>query len=157
MSKKEEEEAVNYSDFTYTGEETITMNAKEFFTLRKGLEKALQNGVEGKYPQVLKYFNLKSGEPVDNPTEKDIQSGVVQQFADNEATFSQENLHVSYNTEVYPEIYNALQQAMIVHQDMVDKGVAKPLAEVQKFFEERNAQGQSKVQSEEPTMNVVKD
>lgn len=157
---EETKQPVNYSDFMYSGDETITMTAQEFGVLKAALHKALQNGVKGDYPQVLRFFNLKSGKPVEKPTTKQIESGAVKQFADNEATFSQENMVITYDNNVYPEIFNANQTYMMIHQRMVDTGVAKTTAQVKKLYEERQAAGQMKVQEKVEkvaTMNVVSD
>lgn len=151
MSKEENNQEQNqpkdYSAFGYIGDETITMSIQEFNAMRQGLEKALQNGVITDYPQVVKWFNQKG--QVDNPTEKQIREGQVRQFADNRMTFSEENLTVRYNSNIFPEIYNALETGMQVHTRMVDEGVAKPIEEVKKAYEERKAKGQMKVVDEQ--------
>lgn len=164
MSKDEKKEVQkNYSDYSYIGDETISMPVQDFMVMRKGLEKALNNGIEVDYPQIVRWFNLEEGKPVENPSEKDIQDGKVRQFADNEATFSEANQSVRYNNNIYPEIYNALQTGMKVHTEMVDAGVAKPLSEVKKAYEERKAKGQMRVEDEagdtpsQSPMGVVRD
>jgi hypothetical protein len=167
MSKKNQEqegknqEPKNYKEFSYMGDEVITMTVGEFVAIQKALDQAIANGVIAQHPQVIRWYDAKTNKPVEKPTQKQIEKKEVVLLADSEATKSQENMQVSYKANLFPEVFNGREILMGIHERMVDEGVAKPIEELRKAYEERQAKGQMQVQEEapkeKPSMKVVKD
>jgi hypothetical protein len=163
MSKENENQPKNYTDYGYAGDEAITITVAELVALQKGANIAVQNGIIAQHPQVIKWYSTKTSMPVDKPTKKQIESGEVKQMADPSATASGENLQVSFNANIFPEVFESRAVAMGIHQRMVDEGVAKTRDELTEMEKERMNKGQMKVQDDEataaprPYMKVVKD
>ena len=153
---KEKQASKNYADYSYIGEETITMTVPEFIAIQKALDQAISNGVIAQHPQVIRWYDVATQKPVENPTEKQITGQKVRQLADAEATKSEYNLRVSYNANLFPVVFNGREVTMAVHERMVEDGVAKPIDVVKQAYEERKAKGQMQVQEEELQPEVVK-
>lgn len=159
-------EQKNYSDYGYAGDERIEISVQEFVALRKALEKAMENGTRIELPQVLNHFDVTNGTRVKKPTKKKLEEGNLQEFVDNEETFTEKNAKVVYDSNLYPEVYNGLSLLMLIHNRNVDNDIAKPVEELRKLHEQQQqqAEGQNTETTEhqeevspENNMNVVRD
>jgi len=161
MSKENQEQTKSYADYGYAGDEEITITVAELVALQKGSNIAVQNGIIAQHPQIIRWYSKETSMPVEKPTKKQIESKEVQQMADPAATGSSENLEVSFNANIFPEVFDARTIAMGIHQRMVDEGVAKTEEEINELQKERKNKGQMKVQEDKeeghPNMKVVKD
>ena len=158
MSKENQEKAKDYTDYGYAGDETITITVAELVALQKGANIAVQNGIVAQHPQVIRWYNINTSMPVEKPTNKQIESGEVKQMADPSATSSSNNLQVSFNANIFPEVFESRAVAMGIHQRMVDEGVAKTREELSEMEKQRMNKGQMKVQDDEAKsgMKVVR-
>lgn len=172
MSKesKESKEPKNYQDYGYAGDEEIVISVAEFIALQSALNKAMQNGVILQRPQITKWVEKSTGKDV-KFSMKAAQDGKIVAQSDIEATKSDENLQVSYDNNIFPEIFEAQATIMGIHYRQVENEVAKPTAELKRLYEERQVKGQMKVEDEEvvdaqvveaperpqPPMGVVRD
>lgn len=145
-------EQKNYNDYGYVGDEKIEISVQEFIALRKALEKAMDNGTKVELPQVFNYFDVTKGTRIKKPTKKKLENENVKEFFDSEATFSEDNAKVSYDANLYPEVYNGFSLLMIIHNRNVEEGIAKHKDELKEHFEK-----QQQAKEDEPQMNVVKD
>lgn len=151
MSKGKEQK--NYGEYGYVGDEQIVISVQEFQVLKLAIDQAINNGVEVKRPQVLKWVN-KEGKEVKFSLDK-ARKGEITQSVDVEATKSDENVQVLYDNALFPHIFSANEVIMGVHFRNVEEGVAKTKEEQEAYVAERKAKGQMKVEDDEAEVSEV--
>lgn len=139
----------NLNDYAFAGDEKLTITADEFIALRQGINQGMNNGVVEQFPLVTKWYDAKTHKEVAKPTKKQIEEGKVKQFADPDATASEDNLHIAYNSNIFPHLYTSNRVLMSIFQRHVDEGVIPTIEEVKRRREERMNDGQMKVVSDE--------
>ena len=122
----------NPYQFTYSGDETITMNGAQFKALLDATRQALNHSVTESYPYKFRYID-KDGKQVNKPTSRQIDSGEARKILDVEKTLNSEP-HLSYSPAGRDLLF-AVTLLEDVHISMVDSGVAKSYEDLQKLYE----------------------
>lgn len=124
-SKTENQEVKNPMDYGYTGEEVITISAREFIALKNAVEGGINATIETFMPEVLEYVSTETSKTVEKPSPEDIASGKVVLVSNRRATFSQENVRLQYNTsKITREMVQGQELVLDIHDRNVNNGVA---------------------------------
>lgn len=127
----------NPQEYSYRGDETVEMPSNVFLLIYRALDRALQKGTTISYPTVTEWVNTSTGMQIGNPNEKDIKAGKVRQIMSVEKTFDPSNALESFAEWLVPEVIQAKDMLIAVHNESVQKGNAVKISELQR---ERQAQ-----------------
>lgn len=121
----------NPAQYSYSGEETITISGAEFLLLKGAVEQGINATLVNYLPEVIKYVNLEDSAIVENPSEEDLISGKVVIVTDKDATFSSTNVRSFYNERLTPHMIQGQELIMQIHERNVTDGVAKSFDELE--------------------------
>ena len=130
----------NVSDptkFGYRADAKVTLTGQEFIVLQHLAQKAIGNGVRESFVQVYEWVDVATGEEVAKPTQAQIQEQKVARVPSKAKTL--QNKQVSYDANVYPEIFDGNEVIFKVHMRNIESGVATPVETLQKEYQERQA------------------
>ena len=116
-------EKKNLQNQWYKGTETIEISAQEYILLKVAAEQSLQQFVKVSYPEVRTYVNKETGEYVEKPSKKQLETNAVAFVVSPERTFAQENMRVDYDGKVTQEILAARELILAIHQRNIEKGI----------------------------------
>ena len=146
MSKKEptvtKELPKSPNEFSYRGDELITITANEFLAIVKANEIAIKQGVETKFKAQPEWVSTLTGAIVTEPTQEDLQSGVVTQVTSIERTFSAENFEETFAAWLYPDVIQLKEMLLGVHKRQIETGVAVHFATLRAEYEARQVAAQ---------------
>lgn len=150
-AKKEEvtqELPKNPQEYSYRGDELIEIPASLFLLLYRANETALQKGVKRKYPTAFEWISVATQLPVQNPKEIDIKEGRVTQVMSIGNTFSQENMVESFDEWLFPNIIQAKEALISVHNKAVQDGIAVKISELQEEAQKKAAEQKAAAEAE---------
>lgn len=112
-------------NYNYTGDENITITAKDFLILKQAVEDGINNTVIVNFPEVLTPLNRETGELA---TEMDIKEGKSILVTDSQGTFGQENRKLSYDgLKLTAAMLEANRILLETHKKNIESGIAKPM------------------------------
>lgn len=121
----------NPQEFSYRGNENVTIPAKLFLMLYRANDAALRQGTKGHFPTAFQWVNAATGMGVPNPKESDIKEGKVTQIMSVDNTFSQGNYVETFEPWLFPDVIQAKDLMLQIHTENVEKGIAVPIQELQ--------------------------
>lgn len=121
--------------FGYRADAKVTLTGQEFIVLQHLAQKAIGNGVRESFVQVYEWVDVATGQEVAKPTQAQIQEGKVARVPSKVKTL--QNKQVSYDSNVYPEIFDGNEVIFKVHMRNIEAGVATPVDVLQKEYQER--------------------
>lgn len=121
----------NPQEYSYRGDEQITIPASLFLMLYRANDAALRQGTKGHFPTAFQWVNAATGLPVQNIKEADIKEGKVTQIMSVDNTFSQGNYVETFEPWLFPDIIRAKDQMLKIHTESVESGLAVPIKELQ--------------------------
>jgi len=124
-------------EYSYRGSEVISITAEEFFALREAVDTALTNAIETKFISEPEWISTLTGVAYKKtPPKEDVQKGIAKQVTSTEKTFSASNYMETYEAWVYPKVIAASEIFTKVHARMIQEGVATPITQLRKEYEE---------------------
>ena len=123
------------SKYSYKGDELVTIPANIFMLMWNGLESALQKSIHRHFIAVPEWVSTITGKPIATPTREEVAQGLAKQTTSFEKTFdvkNSANFQESFEDWVYPYVISA-------HMTNIEKGIAKPIEELQKAAAEERA------------------
>lgn len=121
----------NPQEYSYAGDEEITIPASMFLSWYRAIDAALRQGTKTSFPTAVEWISTSTHLPVENPTAEDKAAGKVAQIMSVEKTFSRENMHESFEAWLYPDVIQAKDSMIAVHSKSVDAGIATKITELQ--------------------------
>jgi len=143
----------NPQEYSYRGDEQITISANLFLMLYRANDAAIRKGTTGHFPIAFQWVNAATGMPVSNPKEIDIKEGRVTQIMSTERTFSQGNYAETFEPWLFPDVVRAKDEMLKVHSKNVEEGIATKISVLQ---EEAKAQAEAKAKEEQEAIERVK-
>lgn len=126
----EQELPKNPQEYSYRGDEMISIPASLFLALYKANDTAIRKGTKVEFPTAFDWVSATTGMPVRNPKEADIKAGKITQVMSIEKTFSQENLVETFEPWLYPDIIRAKEQMIAIHNKAVEDGIATKITDL---------------------------
>ena len=121
---------MNPHEYSYTGEELVTIKAKELNLLKVAVEQAIENATVRMFDEKTDWLD-EEGNVVENPSKEEIAFGKVRQITNIKETFNQGNIRVSYDpTKLTQEMLLAQELLLDVHLRNIKEGIAKPIKEL---------------------------
>lgn len=127
----EQELPKNPQEYSYKGDELIQIPASLFLTLYRANDVAISKGTKREFPTATEWVSTTTGMSVLNPKEADIKNGLVRQIMSIQRTFSQENLAETFEPWLYPDIIQAKEMMINLHNENVENGIAIKISELQ--------------------------
>lgn len=154
MSKKEptvaQELPKSPNEFSYRGNELITITANEFLAIVKANEIAIKQGIETKFKAQPEWVSTVTGAIVTEPTQEDLQSGLVTQVTSIEKTFSADNFQETFAAWLYPDVIQLKEMLLGVHKRQIETGVAVHFETLKAEYASRQAAAQAAGAAEGP-------
>ncbi len=121
---------MNPHEYSYTGEELVTIKTKELNLLKVAIEQAIENATIRVFDEKTEWLDSE-GNPVENPSKEDIAFGKVRQITNIKETFNPSNLRISYDpTKLTQEMLLAQELLLDFHMRNIKEGIAKPISEL---------------------------
>ena len=121
---------MNPHEYSYTGDELVTIKAKELNLLKIAVEQGIENATIRVFEEKTEWLD-EQGEVVENPSKEEIAFGKVRQITDVKGTFNPSNLKISYDpTKLTQEMLLAQELLLDVHLRNIKEGIAKPIKEL---------------------------
>ena len=121
---------MNPHEYSYTGEELVTIKAKELNLLKVAVEQGIENATIRVFEERTEWLDAE-GNTVENPSKEDIAYGKVRQITNIGETFNPSNLKISYDpTKLTQEMLMAQELLLDIHLRNITEGVAKPINEL---------------------------
>jgi len=146
-AKQEEEKAKlpkNPNEYTYRGDEVLQIKASTFLALAKAIEISVSQGSKVTFPTVNKYIAAATGIDVENPAQKEIETGAVRPIMDVDKTFDQNNAKQEFEAWMVPDVVNAKHLLFEVHAENVKAGNAVHFSVIQEEQKAKQEQLQNK-------------
>ncbi len=116
--------------YKYNGDEKITITAKDLMILKLAIDYGIQATSRFDYPEVMIYVDTTTGAKVNKPKKEDLLSGKYVYTVDPEATFSANNMKISYDGDkLKSEMLIGQKILNEIHQLNIETGVAKQVTE----------------------------
>jgi len=122
----------NPQEYSYRGDEQITMSAAVFMMLYRANDSALKEAMTANYPTITEWVSKATRITVDtelSDTEK--ASGQYQEVMSVAKTYAQSNVQESTAEWAFPEVIQVKDALIQIHQAMVESGVAIHMSELQ--------------------------
>lgn len=122
----------NPQEYSYRGDEQITMSAAVFMMLYRANDSALKEAMTANYPTITEWVSTATRITVDtelSDTEK--ASGQYQEVMSVAKTYAQSNVQESTAEWAFPEVIQVKDALIQIHQAMVESGVAIHMSELQ--------------------------
>ena len=127
----EQELPKNPQEYSYKGDEILEIPAKLFLLLYRANEKAIQEGVRREFPTATEWVSAATGLPVPNPKEVDIKAGLTTQVMSINKTFSQGNIQETFSEWLFPDVIQAKEELINIHNKAVESGIATKISDLQ--------------------------
>lgn len=122
----------NPAQYSYSGEEAITISGAEFLLLKGAIEQGINATLINFLPEVTKYINIEDSSIVESPSKEDLVSGKVVIVTDKDATFNGDNVRSFYGEKLTPQMIQGQELIMTIHERNVTDGVAKSFEDLEK-------------------------
>lgn len=122
----------NPAQYSYSGEEAITISGSEFLLLKGAIEQGINATLINFLPEVTKYINIEDSSIVESPSKEDLVSGKVVIVTDKDATFNGDNVRSFYGEKLTPQMIQGQELIMTIHERNVTDGVAKSFEDLEK-------------------------
>lgn len=117
------------TQYTYNGDEQITITAQEFAIIKRAVEDGLAATVKVEYPEVFTKVNSKGEEA----SEEDITNGNFSLIVNPHATFSEANRKISYDgNKITASMLQADEILVQIHGRNIESGIAKEVVDKSK-------------------------
>ena len=121
---------MNPHEYSYTGEELVTIKAKELNLLKVAVEQAIENATVRMFDEKTDWLD-EEGNTVENPSKEGIAYGKVRQVTNIRETFNTSNIRTSYDpNRLTQEMLMAQELLLDIHLRNITEGVAKPINEL---------------------------
>jgi len=118
-------------------EDKIEITGLEYYLLNTALEQLVSDKEMVAYPTQYKYVDV-DGEPVEEYSKEDLESGKVTQVLDVFNTFNSNNAVLAYCGNISHTMLEAMRTKYKIHERELEKGNAKSVAVLEKELEKRN-------------------